>query len=240
MKSLHPRLAQVGRHRNGRYLTARTDRNGQNVSHVIFDMDGTLADNLELIVRSFNYAVTELVRKEFSREEVFSRFGPTLEKMVTDTVPKENGRTAIARYHEYYRARFHQFARVCPGITELITALRRVNILVSVCTGSDRRMTQTTLEQLGLQSMFSAIVTADDVKEEKPDPAGLILTMQLVNAPAAQTVYLGDAARDIEASKRAGIASAAVLWGFGSETALRAQEPDYVFDSPFDALRQLT
>ena len=210
------------------------------MSHVIFDMDGTLADNLELIVRSFNYAVAKFVGREFSREEVFSRFGPTLEKMVADTVPKEDGKTAIARYHEHYRSFFHDYAHVYPGITELITALRRVNIITSVCTGSDRTMTQTTLERSGLQNMFSAIVTADDVTEEKPDPEGLILTMQLVNAPAAQTIYLGDAARDIEASKRAGIASAAVLWGFGKEATLRAQEPDYVFDSPFDALNQFT
>jgi len=221
-------------------LTAPTARNGQDVSHVIFDMDGTLVDNLELIIRSFNYAVAKFVGREFSKEEVLCRFGPTLEMMVAETVPKEDGRTAIARYHKYYGAFFHEYGRVYPGITELITALRQVSIVTSVCTGSDRRMTQTTLELSGLQNMFSAIVTADDVREEKPDPEGLILTMQLVNAPAAQTIYLGDAARDIEASKRAGIASAAVLWGVGKEAALRAQEPDYVFDSPLDALRQLT
>ncbi len=209
------------------------------MSHVIFDMDGTLVDNLELIVRSFNYAVAELVGREFSRQEVFSRFGPTLEEIVEDTVPIEYGRSAVARYHEHYRKSFHKYARVYPGITELITGLKQVDIAVSVCTGSDQRMTQTTLKESGLQRMFSAVVTADDVKEQKPDPGGLILTMHLANAPAAQTVYLGDAVRDIEASKRAGIISAAVLWGFGKEETLRAQEPDYVFDSPLDALRIL-
>lgn len=214
--------------------------NGQNVSHVIFDMDGTLVDNLELIVRSFNYAVTKFVGREFSKGEVFARFGPTLEKMVAGAVPKEDSKRAIARYHEHYREFFHKYARTYPGIIELITALRRANLITSVCTGSDRTMTQTTLGLSGLQNMFSAIVTADDVREEKPNPEGLILTMHLVNAPAAQTIYIGDAARDIEASKRAGIASAAVLWGVGKEAALRAQEPDYVFDSPLDALRQLT
>jgi AHBA synthesis associated protein len=100
-------------------------------------------------------------------------------------------------------------------------------------------MTQTTLEESGLQRMFSAVVTADDVTKQKPDPTGLILTMHLVNVPAARTIYLGDAVRDIEASKRAGITSAAVLWGFGKEETLRAQEPDYVFGSPLDALRIL-
>lgn len=202
-------------------------------------MDGTLVDNLELIVRSFNYAVSGFVGREFSRQEVISHFGPTLEKMVKDTVPTEQSGSAVARYHEHYHTFFHNYARVYPGITELITGLKQVDIAASVCTGSDRRMTQITLEESGLQRMFSAVVTADDVEEQKPDPGGLILTMRLVKAPAAQTIYLGDAARDIQASKRAGISSGAVLWGFGKEETLRAQKPDYVFGSPFDALRLL-
>jgi len=210
------------------------------VSHVIFDMDGTLVDNLELIVRSFNYAVARFVGREFSKGEVFARFGPTLEKMVAGIVPKEDGKRAIARYHEHYRKFFHEYARTCPGIIELITALRRANLITSVCTGSDRRMTETTLEKSGLRNLFSTVVTADDVSREKPDPAGLILTMQLARTQPTQTIYLGDAARDIEASKRAGIASAAVLWGFGKEATLRTQAPDYVFDSPLEALRQFT
>ncbi len=221
-------------------MAPHTNHNGQNVSHVIFDMDGTLVDNLELIVRSFNHAVAKFVGREFSKEEVYTRFGPTLERMVADTVSKEDSIEAIVRYHEYYREFFHEYAHAYPGITELITALRRANVITSVCTGSDRRMTDTTLERSGLRSLFSTVVTADDVREEKPDPAGLILTMKLARTPPAQTVYLGDATRDIEASKRAGIASAAALWGFGKERMLRTQEPDYVFDSPFDALRQLT
>ena len=91
-------------------------------------MDGTLVDNLELIVRSFNYAVGGFVGREFSRQEVFSRFGPTLEKMVEDTVPAEHSGSAVARYHEHYHNFFHKYARVYPGITELITGLKQVDI----------------------------------------------------------------------------------------------------------------
>ena len=58
----------------------------ERVSHVIFDMDGTLVDNLDLIVKSFNYAVAEFVGKEFSNIEMYARFGPTLEHLVEDAV----------------------------------------------------------------------------------------------------------------------------------------------------------
>ena len=126
------------------------------------------------------------------------------------------------------------------GITDLLNGLQRAGIGVSVCTGSDRRMTQTTLEESGLHYMFPVIVTADDFEGQKPDPEGLYLAMKLARVRVDEAVYLGDSARDIEASRNAGIASAAALWGFENEATLRAQEPNYVFVNPFDALRQLT
>lgn len=211
------------------------------MSHVIFDMDGTLVDNLDLIVRAFNYAVSKFVGREFSKQEVYSCFGgPTLEQIVEATVPNGHGRVAVERYHVFYGKFFHEYARMYHGIYGLIRALQRVGIGTSVCTGSSRRMTQTTLKKLGLRSVFPVIVTADDVEEQKPDPEGLVLTMQLAKSRSDQTVYLGDAVRDIEASWNAGVASAAVLWGFSAEAKLKALKPDFVFTDPLDAVRKLT
>jgi phosphoglycolate phosphatase-like HAD superfamily hydrolase len=83
-------------------------------------------------------------------------------------------------------------------------------------------------------------VTADDVSRLKPDPEGLLKATALMGARSDLAVYLGDSARDIEASRRAGIISAAVLWGFGDGDKLRAEGPDFVFKDPADALTQLT
>ncbi len=218
----------------------RNNSSQDQITHMIFDVDGTLVDNLDLIARSVNFAVEEIAGREFSREEVFSRFGPTLEQVVEEIVPDKNVKDAIKRYHAHYRKYFHQYARVYTGIPALISGLRSVGIRVGVCTGSDARMTQTTLEETDLREMFSVVVTADDVIELKPNPEGLTRTMQLMLANPDHTVYLGDAVRDIEASRRAGIKSAAALWGFGDLNELMAHRPDFAFRNPFYALDQLT
>ena len=214
-------------------------KNSRTLNHVIFDMDGTLVENMELIVRSFNFAVSDIVGREFSRKEVYSRFGPTLEQMIVKIIPAKNSDRAIQNYHAYYREHFKELAGVYAGIPDLITHLQSQGIGTAIYTGSDGRMTKTTLELTGLRELFPIVVSADDVKEQKPDPEGLIRTLDLMHGNREGALYLGDAVRDMETAKRVPMMSAAALWGFGDPTRLRNSKPDFVFESPRDALRQL-
>jgi HAD superfamily hydrolase (TIGR01549 family) len=210
------------------------------ISYVIFDLDGTLVENLELIVRALNYAVKEFSGKKFSRAEVYPLFGPTLEQIVRELVPETKSEVAVQRYHAYYRDHFQELGRVYNGIPDLINRLQDMKLGIAICTGSDARMTKSTLELSLLQDIFQIVVTADNVKRAKPDPEGLVRALDLMHGHAKQAVYLGDSVRDIEASKRAGIGSAAALWGFGNPTDLVNSRPDFAFRDPSDALRQLT
>jgi HAD superfamily hydrolase (TIGR01549 family) len=221
------------------HFVNKKSRGPHEISHVIFDVDGTLVENMKLIVRSVNFAVKNLGGKEFSRDELYARFGPTLEQIIADLVPSGERDNAVQRYHAYYREHFHELASVYEGIPALITRLKSEGIEMALYTGSDGRMTKTTLELTGLQGLFPITVTADDVREQKPDPEGLIRVLDLMRATREGALYLGDAVRDVQAAKRASLRSAAALWGFGDPTALRNSEPDFLFDKPVDALQEL-
>ena len=220
-------------------ISSKDPGRSREIKHVIFDVDGTLVENMELIVRSVNFAVGGILGKKFSRDELYARFGPTLEQIIAELVPAEEEDRAVQTYHAYYREHFRELASVYPGILDLITHLEKEDIGMALYTGSDGRMTKTTLELSGLQKLFPVVVTADDVKEQKPDPEGLIRVLDLMGASHEGALYLGDAVRDIVAAKRASMLSAAALWGFGDPAALRSSSPDYVFEKPFDALHRL-
>src|SRR5208337_4049515 len=209
------------------------------VAYVIFDVDGTLVNNLDLIVKSFNFAVGDIVGRKFSRKEVYSRFGPTLEDMIEEIVPTTEAKDAIQRYHSFYKKYFHRYARIYPSIEELVAGLVNARISVSVCTGADATMTSTTLAKSDLREKFSVVITADDVNRPKPDPEGLIRATTLMGAKPDQTIYVGDAVRDIEAARRAGVRSAAALWGFTKSDDLKAHHPDLAFNHPREALDYL-
>ena len=219
--------------------TSHAPREHLHLSHMIFDMDGTLVENMELIIRSVNFAVKDIVGKEFNRKELYSYFGPTLEQIIIELVPSGEAENAVRNYHAYYREHFKELAKVHEGIHALLRYLKDAGIETAIYTGSDARMTKTTLELTGLQDQFPVVVTADDVKKQKPDPEGLIRTIDLMHGKPETALYLGDAVRDVTAAKSASMLSAAALWGFADPARLRGSDPDFVFESPLDALRQL-
>jgi len=211
----------------------------ERIACLVFDVGGTLVDNLDLIVDSLNWAVAEHAGKRFTNEEAYARFGPTLEQMIAEFVPSDKLWEAIEDYHDHYEKCFSTMARPYPGIRELLETMIESEVKTPICTGSSKRITQARLECSGLKHLFSTIVSADDVVQQKPDPQGVILAMRLAEADPVHTVFLGDSVRDIEASRRAGIRSAAALWGFGDENQLRSAAPDYTFKEPSEAFRLL-
>ena len=54
------------------------------------------------------------------------------------------------------------------------------------------------------------------------------------------TIAIGDEVRDIEAARAAGIACAAVTWGYAAASALVAMKPELVFESMNDIAARLT
>lgn len=209
------------------------------IDYVIFDTDGTLVNDLELIVFSYNYAVSEVLGKKFETEEVSALFGPTMEKIMAKIVPSKDLGGAVVRYHEYYKMHFHEHARIYPKIHTLLSELQRTGKKMAVFTGAGEQIAKMTLELSGLSSFFLTMVTGDDVIQPKPDPEGLHQVMGVSRALADRTIYIGDSSADIEASRKAGIRSGAALWGSREPNELRAMKPDFIFADPSDALEVL-
>jgi HAD superfamily hydrolase (TIGR01509 family) len=207
---------------------------------ILFDSDGTLVDSLKLIVSAYNYAVEPVLHETFRDEQVASLFGPPMEKIFSTVLPANFANTAVLRYHEYYREHFHDYAKVYPGIPELVTSLYDSNQKLGVVTGAGRTAAELTLELSGLSSAFETVVTGDDVNRPKPDPDGLRLAIHKMSAAPDRTIYIGDSGVDIRAAKNAGAKSAGALWGSRHPTELIKMNPDFLFHKPSEVLESLS
>jgi HAD superfamily hydrolase (TIGR01509 family) len=207
---------------------------------ILFDSDGTLVDSLKLIVSAYNYAVEPALHETFRDEQVASLFGPPMEKIFSTVLPAKFANTAVLRYHEYYREHFHDYAKVYPGIPELVTSLYASNQKLGVVTGAGRTAAELTLKLSGLSSSFKTVVTGDDVNRPKPDPDGLKLAIRKMSATPDRTIYIGDSGVDIRAAKNAGAKSAGALWGSRHLTELLNLSPDFLFHRPSDVLESLS
>ena len=104
-----------------------------------------------------------------------------------------------------------QHARLFPHLGELLDNL---TIPWGVVTNKPLRYAQPLLEALKLYDSCGALVCPDHVSKTKPDPEPLLLACTQLRCSAANSVYIGDHQRDIEAGRAAGMHTIAAAYGY--------------------------
>ncbi len=115
------------------------------------------------------------------------------------------------------------------GASELLTELADAGHEVVLSSSAKEKEVEHYLDLLGARETVTAWTTSDDVDETKPDPE--LVQTALGKAKADAGVMLGDSVWDVEAAKRAGIPTVAVLTGGYSEGELRGAGAVAVFES---------
>ncbi len=88
-----------------------------------------------------------------------------------------------------------------------------------------------TLHPFGLQGYFEERITADDVRNSKPDPEGILLALSRIKAEPRQSMYVGDSPADMIAGKRAGVQTGAAMWSPENRGDPSTEHPDFQFHS---------
>jgi 2-phosphoglycolate phosphatase len=203
---------------------------------VIFDLDGTLADTIPLIVSSWNAAVGPIAGRQFSLAEVIGRFGPSDTVMVQREVAADRAAAAVEAYHAHYEARHHT-VEVFDGVREMLADLGGAGVPMGVMTGKGRRTADITLRLLGWRELFPAVVTGDEAERPKPAPDGPLAVARMLGVEPARCAYVGDSPGDVKAGRTAGMATIAAGWHAVYREKVRALDPDHWADHPRDVAR---
>lgn len=197
---------------------------------IIFDIDGTIVQSNELIFATFNHVTEKFLGKSTSPEEIIALFGPT-EGVIIEQLFSDNFNEVMLDYYKFYKENHSKMAKVFDGITELITELKKRNILLSVYTGKGKGSTEITLEALGLTNMFDMVVTGDDIIGHKPSPEGVDVFVNKYNLNRSRVLMVGDAPPDVKAAKATGIKIASVLWDSYAKEQVLQMGSDYYFET---------
>lgn len=184
---------------------------------VFFDLDGTLVDTAPDMVS----VLCDLLAD--------NGFAPL--PFATARASVSNGAAGLIRLafpdvddadrlklHLEYLDRYEQSvcvnSVVFPGLLELLDELDSNGRPWGIVTNKPRRMTEPLVAKLGLADRAACVVSGDTLPQRKPDPAPLLYASRLAGVPAAQSVYVGDAERDIAAGRAAGMATIAATYGY--------------------------
>jgi len=207
---------------------------------VLFDLDGTLADTVDLIVASYEYALARVLDAELPPAELRSWIGRPLRAAVVDAFPDRAGdvEEVVRVYREWNLAHHDEMIREIPGARELVTDLEAAGARLGVVTAKIAHTADLGLRATGLHLHIPVLAGAEQTARHKPDPDPLLHACGVLGVDPAGCVYVGDSVYDLQAARAAGMPAIGVSWGAGRREDLMAEEPWAVVDD-VDALRVL-
>ncbi len=201
---------------------------------ILFDLDGTLADTINLIVTSYQHAFREVIGREWDEKEIKSWIGKSLIDAFRGALGDELGEKAYVVYTKFNEENTERLIKGYEGVPELLRDLVAAGVRIGVVTSKRRPPAEWAIRLCGLE--IPLLVGHEDVPAHKPDPRPLLKGLELLGATADQAVYVGDAPVDIVAARNAGLPAVGVSWGAGVRAEIEAKEPVALCDT-VDELR---
>ncbi len=204
---------------------------------VLFDLDGTLIDSVDLIVDSYQHTFAAHGLRVLSRDEILAGIGTPL-RAVFLNFSEDDAEIAtwIATYREYNLAHHDQRVRAYPGVVEMVRKLHGAGTRLGLVTSKNRSGAERGLRLVGLGDVMEVIIGSDNVEHPKPHAEPVERALAALGMPPESCVYVGDSHHDIHSGRGAGTWTAGVTWGPFAREQLELAAPDHYCDAPSDVL----
>ena len=201
----------------------------------LFDLDGTLIDSIELIIRSYQHTMRTHRGLETTPDVWMKGLGIPLRVQFTEwsTDPAEID-AMVATYREYNLSHHDEMVRPYDGVVEAVRGLRARGVVLGLVTSKFRSGAFRGLKKVGLEEAFHVVVGADEVTHPKPHPEPVQIALSRLSRTPEEAVFIGDSRHDMECGRAAGVKTAAVLWGPFGRSDLEDLSPDYWLENPSD------
>lgn len=174
----------------------------------IFDMDGTLVDNMRFHTEAWRTLIEENGYEFNERKFLVETAGQTNREIIPSVfgaVSNERLSELAVRKEELYREVYIHHRKPVDGLVEFLDASRDLGIKMAVSTAASPANMAFILDGLELRKYFGAITTAADVKRGKPDPEIFLISAANVGVEPGNSIVFEDAFFGFEAAKRAGM-----------------------------------
>ncbi len=206
---------------------------------VLFDLDGTLIDTVELILDSYRETLSSHRLPPQPDSYFLSRIGMPLKAVFHELAPEIPTLDLMATYREHNRVHHDGAVSLYPGVLELLESLSQTGARLGIVTSKIDDDAERGLEVCGIRDYFEVVVGAESVERHKPHPEPVLTALEKLDGSAAQSAYVGDSPFDLRAGRAAGVRTGGVLWGPFSLEQLQAESPDFLATTPAEVLVSL-
>jgi len=194
---------------------------------VLFDLDGTLVDTAHDLGLALNMQLARHGKQALPHEKIWpiaSHGSRGLLELGFALTPSDASFEVMrAEYLDLYEEVFTNQPILLPGIEVLLQNLQAQNITWGIVTNKPRRFSEALINAVKfngerLSDYSACLVCGDDATTPKPAPDTLLMASKALNVAPENCIYVGDAERDVQAAKAAGMPSVVALFGYIAET----------------------
>ena len=200
---------------------------------LLFDLDGTLIDSIELILGAKRHAFIGFAGHSPTDEEWRAGIGIPLETALRQFAPDEaEVERLFGRYREYQLEHHDQLVRTYEGIIEVVRACAESAHPMALVTSKSDWMAEKALVLVGLHELIPVIVGCDSCVNHKPHPEPVERALALLGSKADNALFVGDSPHDVQSGRAAGVYTVGVSWGAFTRDEMVASGADVVIDRP--------
>jgi len=209
---------------------------------VLFDIDGTLMDSVDLHAQAWQEALVRF-GKQVSYDDIRSQIGKGGDQLLPAFLDEEELERFGDDLNEYrsglYERQYLPWAKPFPGARDLLARLKQAGTLVGLASSCKRIELGYYLRVVGGASLVDAATTAEDAEQSKPQPDVFLACLDRLALDPGDAVAVGDSPYDAEAAGRAGIRTVGVLSGGFPQRDLEAAGCIAIYQDVGDLLERL-
>ncbi len=219
------------------------DASGIKTQAVIFDLDGTLVDNMELHAEAFahftkKYGLPDLT-DQMRRKIDGKRNRDIFPILFDDPLDPATIKSHTLEKESLYRELAIDKLKPVPGLLAFLDHLRNKAIPFAVATSAPEANVVFSLKALGMEKTFDVIVRGDQVPRGKPFPDVFLEASKQLDCTPEGCLVFEDAPAGIEAGLAAGMRCAALTTSFSAAVIHESVTPHFVVNDYDDVLKQI-
>lgn len=189
------------------------------VEVVLFDLDGTLIDTIDLILASMRHATRVVLGEALPDQVLLHNVGVPLRVQMRE-FDVDRCEELLSCYREHNAVVHDELVEEYPGVGDGLKALVDQGYRLAVVTSKSGPVALRGLQAFGLERFFETIVAYEDTEIHKPEPEPLLEAARRLGVAIERCAYVGDSPHDMNAAIAAGAVPVAALWGPFAERVL--------------------
>jgi pyrophosphatase PpaX len=198
---------------------------------ILFDLDGTLIDSIELILGAARHAFVGFEGRAPTDEQWRAGIGRPLQAVLREFAPDDaEAARLFGRYRAYQLEHHDRLVRPYAGILETVRWLADAGHPMALVTSKSDWMAEKAMVLVGLDRLIPTIVGCDTCVNHKPHPEPVERALALLGAEPGNALFVGDSPHDVESGRAAGVGTVGVTWGAFTREELERAGADVVID----------